>query len=297
MSPQANSPETKLTEKVRSIERLKAYLPDPVRRIELYDLMMSEIDTVIEYIRDLPIDDLTGYEDYRERVVAYEEAMSQLLDILVVGVFHSRTADHDWLWVRCLDRLATRETKVSGNTLLLDMQHYPTLLALYAVGLGAAAADRIDPIAQVIGSVKIQNPLHSYLGAASVAKATTALNDDALRKSFSDLDRRATPVSDHLLEVLRPRVSDLAPNYEKYQDLFDEIEYLIGLSYAAHEGGGWGPVGRAVWRCRDRDDFPGEMVARHAQVLIEAGIFDSQEHLADVKQSYDRRMNSSRLRY
>ena len=223
--------------------------------------------------------------------------MSQLLYLLVVGVFHSRTADHDWLWVRCLDRLATRETKVSGNTLLLDMQHYPTMLALYAVGLGAAAADRIDSIAQVIGSVKIQGPLRSHLGAASVAKAPTALNDDAMKKSFSDLERRKTPVSDHLLKVLRPRVSGLAPNYEKYQDIFDEIEYLIGLSYAAHEGGGWGPLGRAVWRCRERDDFPGEMAARHSQVLIEAGIFDSQEHLADVKQSYDRRMNSSPLLY
>lgn len=279
------------------VELLKAYLPDPVRRIELYDFMMGEVKKVIESIKEMPIDNLTGYEHYRERVVAYEEATVQLLDLLVVGAFHSRTAEHDWLWVRCLDRLATREIKTSGNTLLLDMQHYPTLLALYAVGLGAAAADRIDSIAQVIGSVKIRGPLRSHLGAASVAKATTALNDDAMRKSFFDLDRRKTPVSDYLLEVLRPRVSGLAPNYEKYQDIFDEIEYLIGLSYAAHEGGGWGPLGRAVWRCRDRNDFPGEMVPRHSQVLIGAGIFDSQEHLADVKQSYDRRMNSSQLRY
>lgn len=297
MSPQANNPETNLNENIRAVDRLKACLPDPVRRIELYDFMMFEVEKVIESIQDLPIDDLTGYEDYRERVVAYEKAATQLLDLLVVGAFHSRTAEHDWLWVRCLDRLAIREIKASGNTLLLDMQQYPTLLALYAVGLGAAAADRIDSIAQVIGSVKIQNPLHSYLGAASVAKATTALNGDAMRKSFSDLDRRKTPVSDHLLKVLQPRVSGLVPNYEKYQDLFDELEYLIGLSYAAHEGGGWGPIGRAVWRCRDRDDVPGEMVARHSQVLIEAGIFDSQEHLADVKQSYDRRMNSSPLLY
>ena len=289
--------DVKPDERVRAVERLKVYLPDPARRIELYDFMMCEVEKVIEYVREMPIDHLTGYEYYRERVVAYEKAATQLLYLLVVGAFHSRTAEHDWLWVRCLDRLATRETKVSGNTLLLDMQHYPTMLALYAVGLGAAAADRIDSIAQVIGSVKIQNPLHSYLGAASVAKATTALNGDAMRKSFSDLDRRKTPVSDHLLKVLQPRVSGLAPNYEKYQDLFDELEYLIGLSYAAHEGGGWGPIGRAVWRCRDRDDVPGEMVARHSQVLIEAGIFDSQEHLADVKQSYDRRMNSSPLLY
>lgn len=280
-----------------AVEQLKASLPNPVQRIELYDFMMCEVEKVIESIQDLPIDDLTGYEDYRERVVAYEEATVQLLDLLVVGAFHSRTAEHDWLWVRCLDRLATREIKTSGKTLLLDMQQYPTLLALYAVGLGAAAADRINSITQVIGSVKIQSSLYSYLGAASVAKATTALNDDAMKRSFADLDRRKTPVSDHLLQVLRPRVSGLVPNYEKYQDLFDEIEYLYGLFYAAHEGGGWGPVGRAVWRCRDRNDFPGEMVARHSQVLIEAGIFDSQEHLADVKQSYDQRMNSSPLLY
>lgn len=296
MSLPASSPEANPDEKVRAVEQLKAYMPDPVRRIELYDLMMSEVEKVIESIKDMPIDDLTGYEGYRERVIAYEKAASQLLDMLVVGVFHSRTAEHDWLWVRCLDRLATREIRLSGNTLLLSMQQYPTLLALYAVGLGAAAADRIDSFAQVIESVEMQDPLHLYLGTASIANAA-ALNDDAMKKSFSDLDRRKTPVSDHLLEVLRSRVSPLVLNYEKYQDLFDEIEYLLGLFYAARKGGGWGPLGRAVWRCRDRDDFPGKMVARHYQVLIKAGIFDSQEHLADVKQSYDRHMNSSPLRY
>ena len=293
-APQPN--DVKPDERVRPVEQMKAYLPDPVRRIELYDLMMSEVEKVIESIKDMPIDDLTGYEHYRERVVAYEKAASQLLDMLVVGVFHSRTAEHDWLWVRCLDRLTTREIRLSGNTLLLSMQQYPTLLALYAVGLGAAAADRIDSFAQVIESVKMQDPLHLYLGTASIANAA-ALNDDAMKKSFSDLDRRKTPVSDHLLEVLQTRVASLVPNFDKYQDLFDEVEYLLGLVYAAHKGGGWGPLGRAVWRCRDRDDFPGKMVARHYQVLIEAAIFDSQEHLADVKQSYDRHMNSSPLRY
>ena len=141
-APQPN--DVKPDERVRAVEQMKAYLPDPVRRIELYDLMMSEVEKVIESIKDMPIDDLTGYEHYRERVVAYERAASQLVDMLVVGVFHSRTAEHDWLWVRCLDRLATREIRLSGNTLLLSMQQYPTLLALYAVGLGAAAADRID---------------------------------------------------------------------------------------------------------------------------------------------------------
>lgn len=301
MSLPTSSPGTKLDERGRAVEQLKVYLPDPVRRIDLYDFMMGEIEKVIESIRDIPIheltiNELTGYERYRERAIAYEEAVDQLLDLLVVGVFHSRTAEHDWLWVRCLDRLATREIKVSGIVLLQEMQQYPTLLALYAVGLGGAAADRIDSIAQVIGSVKMQSSLRSYRGATSVANVT-ALNDDAMKKSFPDLDRRKTPVSDHLLEVLQPRVYGLVPNNDKYEDIFDEVEYLLGLYYAAHEGKGWGRLGRAVWRCRDRNGFPGEMVTRHSQVLIEAGIFNSREHFEEAKQSYDRHMDSSPLRY
>lgn len=296
MSPPTSNPVTQLEERVIAIEQLKVYLPDPVRRIDLYDFMMGEIEKVIESIRDMPINELNGYEQYRERAIAYEETVAQLLDILVVGVFHSRTAEHDWLWVRCIDRLATREIKVSGNTLLLEMQQYPTLLALYAVGLGGAAADRIDSIAQVIGSVKIPGPLSYSLGAISVANVT-ALNDDAMKKSFPDLERRKTPVSDRLLEVLQSRVSGLVRNGNKYQDIFDEVEYLLGLIYAAHEGKGWGRLGRAVWRCRDRNGFPGEMVARHSQVLIEAGIFNNREHFEEAKQSYDRHMDSSPLRY
>ena len=296
MSLPTSNPVTQLEERVIAIEQLKVYLPDPVRRIDLYDFMMGEIEKVIESIRDMPINELNGYEQYRERAIAYEEAAAQLLNLLVIGVFHSRTAEHDWLWVRCLERLATREIKVSGNTLLLEMQQYPTLLALYAVGLGGAASDRIDSIAQVIGSVKITSPLSYYLGATSVANVT-ALNDDAMKKSFPDLDRRKTPVSDRLFEVLQPRVSGLVRNGNKYQDIFDEVEYLLGLFYAAHEGKGWGRLGRAVWRCRDRNGFPGEMVARHSQVLIEAGIFNNREHFEEAKQSYDRHMDSSPLRY
>ena len=56
-APQPN--DVKPDERVRAVEQMKAYLPDPVRRIELYDFMTNEVDKVIESIQDLPIDDLT----------------------------------------------------------------------------------------------------------------------------------------------------------------------------------------------------------------------------------------------
>ncbi len=295
MSFPANSLKDMADEKVPAVERLKKYLADPVRRIELYDFMMSEVDGVIESVRDLPVDVLTGPGWYAENVKAYEKSVARLLDLFVVGVFHSNDAEHDRLWARCVDRLASRDLEHSGNTLLSDMQQYPTLLALYAIGLGGAAADRIDSIARVLGSVTVRKPFQLSPVGVGIG-ASGALSEDAIKQAFPDLARHKTPISDRLLEVLCPMVSGFVPSGDRYEDLFDEVEYLLGLAYAAHQGGGWGPLGRAVWRCRQRQNYPGALTNRHAQVLIEANVFESDTLLAETRQAYDQQMNASHLR-
>ena len=296
MSFPANSLKDMADEKVPAVERLKKYLVEPVRRIELYDFMMSEVDSVIESVRDLPVDDSAGWGKYVENVNAYEKSAARLLDLFVVGVFHSNDAEHDLLWARCVDRLASRGLEHSGNTLLLDMQQYPTLLALYAIGLGGAAADRIDSIARVLGSVTVREPIQLSPVGVGIG-ASGALSEDAMKRAFPDLARRKTPISDRLLEFLRPMVSGFVPSGERYEDLFDEVEYLLGLVYAAHQGGGWGPMGRAVWRCRQRQNYPGALTNRHAQVLIEANVFESYIFLAQTRQAYDHQMRENPRRF
>lgn len=282
-----------------AIAELKTYLPDPVRRIELYDFMMGEVSDAISSFRDLPMvfsSKGSEYEEYAQRVTTYEKGMNRLLNLLVVGTFHSITSEHDRLWVRCLDRLASRKIEDSGATVLIEMQHYPTLLGLFAIGLGSIAADRFDSIALVMSSVSMYDTTWSSRVGVSIG-TVGSLHADAMKRAFPDLARHKTPISDHILGVLRKTATDFTPSDARLEDYFDELEYLLGIVYAAQQGSGWGPVGRAAWRWARHGRPPGELVDRHADVLIRTGLFKDSKDLADAQQSYGEYLRASPLRY
>ena len=105
--------------------------------------MVGETNAAIGRIEDLPMDGNFKEPDYAQRMADYEHATAGLLKLLATGAFFSDRIEHDQLWVHCVERLASRALERGGKTLWLAMQQYPTLLALYAIGFGAAAADRI----------------------------------------------------------------------------------------------------------------------------------------------------------
>ena len=65
----------------------------------------------------------------------------------------------------------------------------------------------------------------------------------------------------------------------------------MGCAYTSY--GFPGPVGRAAWRRYQTRRFPGSMVERHSAVLVEAGIFESAEQLAEVRSTYDASIKNS----
>ena len=292
-----------------AVAQLKTYLPDPIHRIKLHDLVTGEVASVVNQVQELSADTWHGYEHYAEQMASYERATARLIRLLVVGAFFSDRSDHDELWRHCVDRLASRTLKQDGNVATLNMQQYPTLLAVYAIGLGAVAADRLESIAQVLGTVKVrhQRPPRPV---AVAATSWTVLDSDVVKRSIPALERRRTPISDHLFEVLRPVSVDLVLDENRYADCFDEVEYLLGIAYAVGQNTDRGPVGRAVWRSLRRstptttppsgslwpnhsdDDFPGIAVRRHASVLVASGPFADFNELITTVQQYDAQMRT-----
>ena len=62
------------------------------------------------------------------------------------------------------------------------------------------------------------------------------------------LDRRHTPCSDHLFEVLKPLLDELLFLGSEYERAFDIFEVLYAIEYAFQSDRGWGPVGRFGWK-------------------------------------------------
>ena len=108
-----------------------------------------------------------------------------------------------------------------------------------------------------------------------------------VKRSLDGFERRRTPVSDHLWDLMGPAMSSIVADHQRLEDLFDEVEYLLGIAYTVH-GIGPGPVGRAAWRTATSNRRPGSLIKRHAQALVAAGLFDSDEHLTQALQTYGR---------
>ena len=274
-----------------AVTQLKKYLPDRVNHIKLHDLVMGATDDVIDRVREFPMDGPIPLppQRYREYLEAYEEATAGLLTLVATGAFFSDRVEHEQLLARCLDRLASRSVSGNGIDLLLEMQHYPSLLGLYALALGCAAVDRLDSIARVMGSTTVAReagPLPVYV------VAQWALDRDRVKESAAQPGGGRTPVSNRLFSVLRTPASEIIREDGRFEELFDEVEYLMGCAYSNYLGN-TGPIGRASWRHHQTKRFPGSMVERHSAVFIEAGVFESEERLAEVRKSYDAAIKES----
>ena len=87
-------------------------------------------------------------------------------------------------------------------------------------------------------------PLNCYYG------------DQRTWKFLKGLEKRKTPASDYFFEIFKREVRDIAINEEFADQLFDNLEFKIGLEFAflrysegrSHSGSVWFPVGRFIWK-------------------------------------------------
>lgn len=130
-----------------AVARLKRYLPDPVRRIDLDDLVMGSVDDVVRYVGTQPQAVPQGGMQFEELEKIYEgsfRSMDQLAELLITGVWHDRDGDHDHLCVDVLHRLveAGSRSETSFNDALAMARRIPALVALAVMGMTATRRDR-----------------------------------------------------------------------------------------------------------------------------------------------------------
>ena len=128
-----------------ALARLKRYLPDPVRRIDLHDLVMGSADAVADAIAEQPlmvsqIDGVTIQAIYETHL----ESATPLVNLLVAGAWHDPDGTHDQLWIDALQRLVDAGTAPLSSVTqgLDDTRLVPALLALSAVGVVATRRGR-----------------------------------------------------------------------------------------------------------------------------------------------------------
>jgi len=264
-----------------SVARLKRYLPDPVRRIDLHDLVMEVTDKVVEGVKDQPlsIDGLDGAV-LQEVLEAHWARSRQLCALLVAGVWHDLDGAHDRLWMDVLERLldagTTRRLGVPIQQVLEQARLYSALLVHTAVGVAATRRGR-DPLlitlaAEVMGTVDMGTRIR--LPACQIIHPYRVLD----KASVNALPRWnggsgwTYPLS-HLLKAdVRAIFEDLIPDASGYEDTFHGYEYRMSLLHegtnAAYSGayrampGEY--VGERAWSWDDRNVPLAEIAFRDA---------------------------------
>lgn len=288
-----------------AVARLKRYLPDPERRIDLHDLLMDATDRVVEAIESQPLSVPNLDPAGLEKVYAdHLRTTTPLLHLLVTGVWHDQDRRHVGLWTDVLQRLVSARTVFAGSFIgLLDgARHYPALLALRTMGLVAVRRKRDDVLIHLLTEVTWRNPLggRDPILAAEALHQHRILDHDALNTLPRwEGTKWYFPASHMLRADLREVMLEAVPQEAEYKTLCNNYEYRVGLvqhsdgqagSYRSASGefvgeGQWtheeGPFAEEDFRreaARARDDWPWWSVVGN-QEAIDAGLLAYREVL------------------
>lgn len=217
------------------IARLKRYLPDPVRRVDLDDLLMSAADDVAERIahQESPTQSLTG-DEVQELFAGHLRSVAPLIEMLVNGVWLDTDGAHDRLWADVLQRLvdAGSQGASSPTTVLAEARLWPALLSMTAIGVTAVRRDRDRLLIRLATEVqgREQSWRNQPSSAGDVLHPNKILNDNVVNAMPRwDGEKWRFPAS-HLLKAdLRQFFSHRIPLHDDYEATFHNYEYRLGL--------------------------------------------------------------------
>lgn len=279
-----------------AVGRLKLYCPDPLNRIKLHDLLTSETEAVIKHLAEgeapvqesLTADELSTW--FNGRLAFYESATARLLRLLAVGARFSDSAHHHDLWAQCVDRLANRPFPLrNALPAAYELQAYPAVLALLAVAMGSAAADNVDPLCPTLTGVTMRRPPTPSDAPTGPFPVFCAIDYVYANQYLAGVKGGQLFVSNRLPGVLGPVTADVVADAVRFDELFNEVEYLLAVVYN-------GQRSRVEWRAIhhranyymgvDDSRLPRGLLDRHSDVLINHGVFENGHDLALARSRY-----------
>lgn len=277
-----------------AVESVKRYVGEPQHEVRLHDLLHEETESLhaANASERFQTHDrqATIIDGFQGRMRAYE-ALSERLEAMVAALAYYGKGDNASLLTRTLNRLS-RPNRHEGFNILLGLQYYPALLVTYAAGISALSADRFGNLAAILhepectdGSNRDRKPVLALVNAndtfAGVAQWIPRPNADKLY----------TPVSEHLLDLLRPVLRPYVPDPNDYEEMFDVFEYLLALTHADLIRPA--TIGRFGWRIPSERTSVSETISGWIEQasdcgLLKAGFFDgSPTRFREVFEAYE----------
>ncbi|WP_053646078.1 hypothetical protein [Streptomyces sp. XY431] len=231
-----------------AVVQLKKALPDPVKRIDLFDLLHQHTMQVVDAVATHPVHGDTA--TFAKNVEGMRQDTDTLLHLLAAGVFHD-DGTHQELWLKAVERLVRlRDTSPSGpySRSLDNLRHYPALLATWTMGVAAVLARREGLIATLL-----TKPLWAAPGSNGVPEVPASyLNpwnvlDTGATHTICHPDNGSTwhyPQGRLLAEAVREPLRLVEPDDQLFQAANDRFQLLVSLLGMDTDGPEWS---RAPW--------------------------------------------------
>lgn len=276
------------------VDTVTDLIADPSTRVQLHDMFADETDSVLAATGAgvMSVDVRPFDADvYARHVTDIEAATADLNAMVMTAAFFADHPSHDRALLDVIERLAGRPFDTGGNPLLIRLQRLPALTALYSLGIGAVAGRRVDPLALALAQIEIVDGYRRVPLVEGINVYDT-LDADAIIKAFK-MPRHAAPQSVHMQAVLgKAAAGAVRVDERRFIDVFDDVEYLLGLA-AADAKSGWPPVGQFAWRRRGEESGRRDaIVAVVADDLLGVGMFGrSADQLEAARSAFEEHIN------
>ncbi|MGW7317386.1 SIR2 family protein [Streptomyces sp. NPDC054865] len=221
-----------------AVVQLKRALPDPLRRIELFEL----VDQAVTQIADRSTPELKPVstsaapwtDTFSSNVLGYRADSDTLLHLLANGVFHD-DGTHDRVWRRAVERLVRlRDTTPSSyNKPLEEARHLPALLATWTIGVAAILGRREELLPGVLSHPQWARADYGRAPEtpASYLNPIRVLNADAMHvlHPSGDGGKFYYPQSNWLMDTLRDPFRLVEPNGIAYREACARFEFLASM--------------------------------------------------------------------
>ena len=219
-----------------ALARLKRYLPDPVRRIDLHDLVMAQVDVVTERIAAMPVNSVgpLQWEELQDTYEHYFSSMEQLAPLLEVGVWHDPEGAHDQLWIDVLQRLVDAGTATPSqgwSEALYPARLFPAFIALAVCGMIGIRRDRENLLIRLATEVEGRpKPGNEHMfPAAHLLHYLLLTRDEWVNELPRWEGRWMYPPSHMFITDLRRYFTETYPSFNDYRAAYHGFEYRLGL--------------------------------------------------------------------
>ena len=287
-----------------AVSILKRNIALHTNKIIVHDLVMEETDRVCNENIKFIINDTINEKLMLDRIKRYEANIEILLSLFISGCYFGGK-EFSNIWIKSIEQVANTDSRRSGNSALLNLKNYPTLLLLYAGGIASIASKNYYNLYAIAIEAKCRDNAQ-YNRQTSIAKNIynySIFDTKSSAQKVLNMDNHHTPISEYIHDYLRGVMKEIIPLDLNYDRAFDYFEYMIGLIYIDRnhdtfkegEESIWGPIGRFPWKyIHNPTESPVKVVSLELDKLgdewlpLKHGLFDGKkERVIDIKQRHD----------